>query len=144
MAEKKPTNTALEKKRVFTPEEAIGMAESSKLTAEFKISFVTKAILVKSPDDERNSGWVNGHSPDDVCLRPQPPTDRTKARFLAILTAKTIKQLNRDGIQDVDKHFGGKTVRVTGRISRADYDGYGTPLEVEIVIDDLSQLEVVN
>ena len=44
---------------------------------------------------------------------------------------------------DMEKHFKGKTVRVTGSIVRWDYDGYGTPSQVEIVVNDLSQLEVV-
>jgi len=43
----------------------------------------------------------------------------------------------------MENHFKGKTVRVTGPISRHDYSGYGSPPEVEIMIDDLSQLEVV-
>jgi hypothetical protein len=128
------------------------MARDSKLTrefneskpaVEFKVQFVTKAVLVKS-DDKKVAGWVNGHGPDDICLRPQAPTDRKQARFLAILAEKAIKQFNKVGIQDIEKHFSGKIVRVTGRITRQDYRGYGTPQEVEIVIDDSSQLEVVN
>jgi len=61
---------------------------------------------------------------------------------VATLTAKAITQLDKAGITDFEKHFKGKTVRVTGPISMGDYDGWGTPPEVEIVIDDLSQLEV--
>ena len=73
-----------------------------------------------------------------------PDTRRTlaQARFLAILTPNAITQLNKAGIRDIEKHFSGKTVRVTGPIVKQDYRGRGTPLEVEIVIDDLSQLEV--
>ena len=152
MAEQKPTNpvtqtkpidTAPEKKQVLKPDEAIRMAQDSKATVEFKVQFVTKAVLVKS-DDKNVAGWVNGHGPEDICLRPQAPTDRKQTRFLAILTEKAIKQFNKVGIQDIEKHFSEKIVRVTGRITRQDYRGYGTPLEVEIVIDDASQLEVVN
>jgi hypothetical protein len=65
-----------------------------------------------------------------------------RARFLAILTPNAITQLNKAGIRDIEKHFSGKTVRVTGPIVKQDHRGRGTPLEVEIVIDDLSQLEV--
>ena len=98
----------------------------------------------------RRRGWVHGHSPDDAAsgsshLRPSRPKTRGRnhTRFLATLTAKAIKQLNKAGIRDIEKHFSGKTVRVTGPISRHDYRGCGTPPEVEIVIDDLSQIEVV-
>jgi hypothetical protein len=62
---------------------------------------------------------------------------------VATLTSKSIKQLNKAGIDDLEKHFKGKTVRVSGPISRHDYSGFGTPPEVVIVIDDMSQLEVV-
>jgi hypothetical protein len=143
VTQKKPMDTAPEKKQVLKPDEAIRMAEDSKVTVEFKVQFVTKAVLVKS-DDKKVAGWVNGHGPGDICLRPQAPTDRKQARFLAILTEKAIKQFNKVGIQDIAKHFSGKIVRVTGRITRIDYDGLATPSEIELVIDDLSQLEVVN
>jgi hypothetical protein len=149
-----------EKQKVVTPEEAIKMASDSKLTREFNeskpaveftVRFVNKAILVKAASD-KDAGWVHGHSPDDVCLgtlvpsspiKAEDPLKRNHTRFVATLTAKAIKQLNKAGINDFEKHFKGKTVRVTGPVSRSDYDGWGTPPEVEIVIDDLSQLEVV-
>jgi len=148
-----------EKQKVLTPEEAIEIAGHSKLerefnehkpAVEFKVQFVTKAILVKT-DDKNDMGWAHGHSPDDVCLGTLVPSSPIKAeeplsrntRFVAILTAKAIKQLNKAGIHDLEKHFKGKTVRVTGPISRQYYSGYGVPSEVEIVIDDRSQFEVV-
>ena len=62
---------------------------------------------------------------------------------MATLTGKAIKQLNKAGIHDMEKHFKGKTVRVTGSIARNAYDGLGSPPEVEIASDDLSQIEVV-
>jgi hypothetical protein len=143
MTARKPLDAAPENKRVLTPDEATRMAEDSDLTVEFKVQFVAKANLIKS-DDKKDAGWVSGHGPADICLRPQNPADRKKARFSAILTEKTIKQFNRAGVQDIENHFKGKTVRVTGRIRRIHYDGYGTPTEVEVVIDDLSRIEVVN
>lgn len=125
----------------LTPEEATGMKEGSKLTVEFKVESVTKAVLIKS--EAKQEGWIAGHGPDDRCLCPEHPKDKMKARFLAALTPNAIAQLNKVGILDIEKHFGGKTVRVTGSIVRWDYDGYGTPPQVEIVVNDLSQLEVV-
>jgi RNA polymerase sigma factor (sigma-70 family) len=150
-----------EKQKVLTPEEAIKVASDSKLATafnenkpavEFKVQFVTKAILVKAAGDKKDAGWDHGHSPDDVCLgtlvpsspiKGEDPLGRKHTRFVATLTAKAVTQLNKAGVNDFEKHFKGTTVRVTGPISRSDYDGWGTPPEVEIVIDDLSQLEVV-
>jgi len=129
------------KQKVLTPEEATRMTEGSKLIAEFKVESVTRAVLIKSA--AKKEGWATGHGPDDWCLRPGYPKDMARARFLAILTPNALTQLNKAGIRDIEKHFSGKTVRVTGPIVKQDYRGRGTPLEVEIVIDDLSQLEVV-
>jgi hypothetical protein len=146
---------------VSTPAEAVKMAGDSELTkkfnvtkptVEFKVEFVTKAIQVKA-SGEKESAWANGHSPDDVCLGllvPNTPSaaidlvKRDHVRFVATLTAKVIGQLNKVGITDLEKHFKGKTVRVTGPISRHAYDGFGSPDEVEIVLDDMSQLEALN
>jgi RNA polymerase sigma factor (sigma-70 family) len=128
------------KQKVLTPEEATRMAEGSKLIVEFKIESVTRAVLIKS--ETKTEGWATGHGPDDWCLRPGYRKDMAHARFLAILTPNAIAQLNKAGIRDIEKHFSGKTVRVTGPIVKQDYRGRGTPLEVEIVIDDLSRLEV--
>jgi hypothetical protein len=63
--------------------------------------------------------------------------------LVAILTAKAIEQFNKAGIDELEKYFKGKTVRVTGPITRQDYRGYGSIPEVDIVIDDLSQIEMV-
>lgn len=63
---------------------------------------------------------------------------------MVILTADVIKQLNKTGVTDIEKHFRARTVRVTGAIVRRDYRGYRTPAEVEIVVDDLSHLEVLD
>jgi hypothetical protein len=119
------------KQKVLTPEEATRKAEGSKLIVEFKVK-----------SEAKKEGWATGHGPDDWCLRPGYPKDMAQARFLSILTPNAITQLNRAGIRDIEKHFSGKTVRVTGPIVKQDYRGRGTPLEVEIVIDDVSQLEV--
>jgi hypothetical protein len=138
---------------VSTPAEAIKIAGDSELTkkfnatkpaVEFKVEFVTKAIQIKA-SVEKDAAWVHGHSPNDVCLGTVVTADdpQRKTRFVAILTEKAIKQLNKAGIDDLESHFKGKTVRVTGLLSRHDYRGYGAIPEVEIVLDDMSQLEVM-
>jgi len=52
--------------------------------------------------------------------------------------------MNKAGIKDIEKHFQGKTIRVRGAIAWCAYDGFGTPPEVEVVVDDLSHLEVLD
>ena len=155
-----PTGLAPAKKqKVLTPEEAIKIAGDSKLAkefnenkpaVEFKVQFVTKSILIQAAGDKKDAGWVHGHSPDDVCLgmlvypmKAGEPGNSNHTRVVAILTTKAIKQFNKAGIDDMEKHFKGATVRVTGPISKQDYRGKGSAPEVEIVIDDLSQIEVV-
>jgi len=150
-----------ERRKALTPEEAIKVAGDSKLArefnesksaVEFKVQFVTKAIPVKV-SSEKDAAWVHGHSPDDVCLGilvplapvvADDPLNRNQTRFVATLTGKVIGQLNKAGIKDIEKHFKTKTVRVTGTISRREFDGLGTPSEVEMVVDDLTRLEVVD
>ncbi len=148
------------KQKVLTPAEAIKVAGDGKLArefnesnsaVEFKVEFVTKAIQVKA-SGEKDAAWGHGHSPDDICLgtlvptspiKSDDPLSRNHIRFVATLTEKAIKQFNKAGITDLEKHFKGKTVRVTGTISWNAYDGLGSADEVEIVLDDMSQLEVV-
>ena len=140
----KPT-TKVDKKEpvILTPDEARRLANGKKATVEFKVKYVTKSILVKM-DGGKDAGWVTGHGPDDMRLRPKAPTEKVIAIFEAILTEQAIRQLNRAGIKDVERHFQSKTVRVTGEISWEHYDGYGTPPVAEVVVSDLSQLEVVD
>jgi uncharacterized protein (TIGR03067 family) len=142
-----------EKQKVLTPEEAVKAAGDSRLArefnakqppVEFKVEFVSKAILVKAAPKEGGSEWEKGHGPGDVALRAKTPADSKQARFLALLTTDAINQLNKAGIQDIERHLRGKTIRVRGAISWCAYDGLGTPPEVEIVVDDLSRLEVVD
>ena len=60
------------------------------------------------------------------------------------MTADAIGQLNQAGIRDIEKHFRGRTIRVRGAISWCAYDGFGTPPEVEVVVEELSQLDVID
>ncbi len=142
-AEKPSPKVAKKEPVVLTPDEAMRLADGKKATVEFKVEYVTKSILVKT-DGGKDAGWVTGHGPDDMRLRPKAPKEKVNAIFEAILTEKAIKQLNRAGITDVERHFQSKTVRVTGKISWGHYDGLGTPPVAEVVVNDLSQLEVVD
>ncbi len=135
---------APDKKNVLTPEDVVRQKmDMNKATVEFKVEYVSKSILVKMAGGE-DAAWDIGHGPDDLRLRPKAPQEKKTAVFEAILTDHAIKQLKRAGITDVAKHLKSKTVRVTGKILWAHYSGYGTPPVAEVVINDLSQFEVVD
>jgi hypothetical protein len=157
----KPPQTGLpkpkvEKKKVYTPDEvlleqekargkAIDGSKSNSVTVEFKVQAVTKPTEIKL-NTEKDSPYVVGHGPDDMCLHPQPPRTFEEKQFTAILTSKVVKQLQVVGIQDVGKHLMGKTIRVSGRINQHNYSGDDPPIEphYDLVIEDMSQLETVN
>jgi hypothetical protein len=137
----------------LTPEEAVRAAydptrakafNDHKPAVEFEVEVVTTATWAKLIDVPKDAVWEKGRGPEDVGLRSRTPLDGVRVRFGAVLTADVIRQLNRAGIPDVEKHFRGKTVRVTGAISKHDHNIYGRTVEVEIVVNDLGQLEVVN
>ncbi len=157
----KPPQTGLpkskvEKKKVYTPDEvmleqekargkAIDGSKSNTLTVEFKVQAVTKPTEIKLTT-EKDSRYVVGHGPDDMCLHPQPPRKFEEKQFTAILTSKVVKQLQMVGIQDVGKHFMGKTIRVSGRINQHNYSGDDPPIEphYDLVLEDVSQFETVD
>jgi hypothetical protein len=157
----KPPQTGLpkpkvEKKKVYTPDEvmleqekargqAIDGSKSNIVTVEFKVQAVTKPTEIKV-NTERDSPYVVGHGPDDMCLHPQLPRKFEEKQFTAILTSKVVKQLQVVGIQDVGKHFVGRTIRISGQIRQHNYSGDEPPIEThyDLVIEDLSQLEKVD
>jgi RNA polymerase sigma factor (sigma-70 family) len=149
-------NPKVEKKKVYTPNEvmleqekargkAIDGSKSNLVTVEFKVQSVTKPTEIKLTP-EKDSPWAIGHSPDDLSLLPPSPKKFQEKQFTAILTPTVVKQLNRVGIQDVDKHFMGKTIRISGRINQHNYSGDDPWIEphYDLVIEDVSQFETVD
>jgi hypothetical protein len=53
---------------------------------------------------------------------------------------------NAVGIQDVGKHFMGKTIRVSGRINQQNYSGDDPPIapHYDLVIEEISQFETAD
>jgi hypothetical protein len=64
----------------------------------------------------------------------------------AILTTRARQQLNRLGIRDAAKHFEGRVLRVTGRVSSYTpfTDDPPSGRQVDLVLDDVSQVENVD
>ncbi|HEV3440792.1 MAG TPA: sigma-70 family RNA polymerase sigma factor [Gemmata sp.] len=161
MEAEQPPQTGLpkpkvEKKKVYTPDEvlleqekargkAIDGSKSNIMTVEFKVQAVTKPTEIKL-NTEKDSPYVVGHGPDDMSLHPQAPKKFEERQFTVILTPKVVKQLIAVGIQDVGKHFMGKTIRVSGRINQHNYSGDDPPIEphYDLVIEDIGQFEAVD
>jgi RNA polymerase sigma factor (sigma-70 family) len=145
----------VEEKKVYTPDEvmleqekargkAVDGSKSSIATVQFKVQAVTKSTEIKL-NTEKDSPYIVGHGPDDICLHPQPPRKFEEKQFTAILTSKIVKQLQLVGIKDVGKHFMGKTIRISGRINQHHYSGDDPPIEphYDLIIEDVSQIETV-
>jgi len=139
-------------KQTLTPQDAIRIANDIQLTkrfnetqppVEFRIDLVDKSVRNQVVQVPKDAVWVKGHGPDDVRLLAPPPADGAQVRLAAILTADVVKRLNRAGITDLEKHFKGKTIRITGTLSKCDHNLYGTPAKVDILIDDINKLEVI-
>ena len=151
----KQANAAPEEKRVYTPGEvmlvggkATGKANDGKakiVTVEFEVRAVTKPTEIESTTEE-GPPWVVGHGPDDLSLHPQPPKKFEEGQFAVIPTPTVEKQLDRIGIQDVGKHFVGKTIRISGQVRQQNYSGDEPPIgtHYDLVIDDVSQFEAVD
>ena len=127
----------LEVKRVYTPEEVIREANSVKRDEKVAVQFKVR-LVEPSPQ-------VPGHGPDDLSLHPYDRLNWTQKQFTAVLTAKAKQQLKRLGVDDAGKHFNGKVIRATGRISSylPITDDPVSERQYELVIDDVSQIESV-
>jgi hypothetical protein len=103
---------------------------------------VQGSIAIKSGNDKQV--WMKGHHPDDLALYQHDRVDLKQAQFAIILGEAARRQLNKLGIEDISKHFMGKTVRATGQITR---QWYTSPMmtgeHTELIIDDVSNIEVV-
>jgi RNA polymerase sigma factor (sigma-70 family) len=134
--------------RAYTTEELIRAVSSlmpnENVAVQFKVRLVQPSAQIRK-GPEHDADWVVGHGRDDLALHPQGRLDHTRDQFAVLLTAKAMQQLTRLGIKDVGKHLQGRSIRVTGPITSflpiTDEPICGR--QFEIVVTDLSQLEVV-
>ena len=143
---------ATERPKALTPDEAIRAAGDARLAKGFNATKPPVEFRVESvaqpdrpvagvPDDAAGEKW---HGSDGTRLYPPPHPNPSQTRFVAVLSVSAVKQFDRAGVRDVTKHLKGKTVRVTGTIFTDGLRLYGTPTEVRVTVDDLSQLEVID
>jgi RNA polymerase sigma factor (sigma-70 family) len=110
--------------KVLTPDEAVRHGPNERVTVQFKVTSAEVTPL----DGPQIEGYAEG------------PQIRLKdgGKFSVLLMGPAADQIRRLAIEP-DKHFGGKVVRVTGRV-QADHDE-GPPFS--IWVDDLNHFEVV-
>ncbi len=123
----------------LTPEEAMRRVDDTPITVEFGVRSVHDAIPIKS--GRKAASWLEGHGPADVVLDSRPePQNYKEDQFIVILSENAQQQLKRIGIHDFSKHFFGKSVRVTGRVSSHSYTSLSmTGVHYELLVEDISQ-----
>jgi RNA polymerase sigma factor (sigma-70 family) len=125
-AGKNSPKEAKKEQKVLTPEEAVEQRPREKVTVQFKVS----AVEVTPLDGPRIEGY------------PEGPHIRLKdgGKFSVLLMGPATDAIRRlDIVDEADKHFNGKVVRVTGQV-QPDH-GEGPPFS--ITVDDLNHFEVV-
>jgi hypothetical protein len=125
--------------RPLTPEEAMRRVEDAPITVEFGVRSVHDAILIKA--GQQAAPWLVGHSPADIVLDSRPePQNYKEDQFIVILSENAQQQLKRVGIHDFSKHFLGKSVQVTGRVSSHSYASLSmTGVHYELLVEEIRQ-----
>ena len=125
--------------RPLTPDEAMRHVEDASITVEFSVRSVHDAIQIKVGQEA--ASWLEGHGPPDVVLDFRPESQNYKEdQFIVILSEKAQHQLKRIGIHDFSKHFLGKSVQVTGRVSSHSYTSLSmTGVHYELLVEDIRQ-----
>jgi hypothetical protein len=119
----------------LTPEEAI-----AKYSVAPKRSSNGAAVTV-----EFQVLATGAYTADNVTLDFRATRDEKQDQFIVVLSEKAQAQLKRVGIHDLDRHFRGKRVRVTGPVSSewvTGLDATGTYYFLQV--DDIRQFEQVD
>jgi hypothetical protein len=117
---------AQSERKVLTPEEAIQQRDQETITVQFKVDSVRVTSLFGGSD-----------------LLGNREIELTDGTGFSILLRKPVKdQITRLGIEPA-KHFGGKVIRVSGRVQPVLPPNTNGEGPYWIVVDDLKQFEVV-
>jgi hypothetical protein len=140
-------------KKVYTPEEVMHSSSADRAaifnrkgaTVQFVVRRVNPASKIQAGNTS-DSGWIPGHAPGDISLHSVERVNFTQTQFALQMTTRALKQLKRLGIHAPEKHFHGKTIRVTGQItgSMPLLANVVCGVHYELVIDDVSQIEAVD
>ncbi len=123
----------------MTPEEVIQVAkeklfEKEDRTVRFKVESVHAPFVLGKPSD--------GHREGERHLDCRPdPHDFSLDQFLVVLTAECQKKLLSEGVEDITKHFLGKTITAKGPVRGVEYTARAMQGEhFHLIIDDPSKL----
>lgn len=103
----------------MTPEEMVQIAKASRFDKDyqlvrFKVASVHAPFVLGEPSD--------GHREGELHLDCRPdPHDFSLDQFLVVLTAECQKKLRSEGVEDITKHFLGKTITATGPVRGVEY-----------------------
>lgn len=123
----------------MTPEEVIQVAkkkvfEKEDRTVRFKVESVHAPFVLGEPGD--------GHREGELHLDCRPdPHDFSLDQFLVVLTAECQKKLLSEGVEDLTKHFLGKTITAKGPVRGVEYTARAMRGEhFHLIVDDPSKL----
>lgn len=123
----------------MTPEEMVQVAKASRFHKDyqlvrFKVASVHAPFVLGEPSD--------GHREGELHLDCRPdPHDFSLDQFLVVLTAECQKKLRSEGVDDITKHFLGKTITATGPVRGVEYTARAMRGEhFYLIINDPSKL----
>ncbi len=125
----------------MTPGEVIQVAketlfEKEDRTVRFKVESVHAPFVLGEPSD--------GHREGELHLDCRPdPHDFSLDQFLVVLTAECQKKLHSEGVEDITKHFLGKTITAKGPVRGVEYTARAMRGEhFHLIVDDPTKLIV--
>ena len=123
----------------MTPDEVIQVSkelgdDKDSRTVRFRVESVHAPFVLGEPND--------GHREGELHLDCRPdPHDFSPDQFMVVLTAECQKKLSSEGVDDITKHFLGKTIMATGPVRGVEYNDREMRGEhFHLIVDDPSKL----
>ncbi|MFM2219832.1 MAG: hypothetical protein RL240_4150, partial [Planctomycetota bacterium] len=123
----------------MTPEEVIQVAKETVFekvdqTVRFQVASIHAPFVSGEPSD--------GHREGELHLDYRPdPHDFSLDQFMVVLTAECQNKLSSEGVDDITKHFLGKTIMATGPVRGVEYNDREMRGEhFHLIVDDPSKL----
>jgi hypothetical protein len=123
----------------MTPDEVIQVSkelrdENEDRRVRFKVESVHAPFVLGEPNGGHREGELH------LDCRPEPH-DFSLDQFLVVLTAECQEKLRSEGVEDISKHFLGKTMTAKGPVRGVDYTARAMRGEhFHLIVDDPSKL----
>jgi hypothetical protein len=126
----------------YSPLEAIENAQrfanddqGKPMGVKFRVESVHPPFV---PDEDGK----HGHAKSELHLDFRSlPADFAQDQFLVVLTQEAINQLNKLGVENIEQHFLGKEIEVTGRVTSTMYTARGMRGDhFHLIVDNLLQI----